>query len=112
MKFIILTAAILLGSLGFSQGQENKTIFKQLNTGEVHTIHVNSSYYSLNNIGKLKDELSTYHEKITDISFNEAQNLLSFTYNEFMQKEDLIHLFESNKIEYIKTTRAINLNKK
>jgi hypothetical protein len=99
MKSILFTIAIIISTLGFSQKQDNKSVFKVLEKGETLTITMNTSNFSPSKIGELKDQLiGMYDEKVFDVTYNESDQLFSFTYNEFMQKEDLILLFEKNNI--------------
>ena len=110
MKLIILVSAILLSTLGFSQEKGNKTIFKQLNTGESYTISISTTNYTANKIGELKDQLiGMYDEKVFDVDYNETNQLFSFAYNEYMQKEDLVSLFDKYSIDYSTSTRKNNL---
>lgn len=100
---LLLSISAISHAQSFSTKSDNKTIFEKAQSGKTQTIIINVAQYSPNLIGLLKDELITYQEKVTNVTYNEINTHFSFTYNEHMLKEDLIEVFKKHGINYYKS---------
>jgi len=95
-----MTSFLFIFGIGFSQTKDEQTIFKDLPSGKTNTITLNTSYYSPNVLGKFKDDLLSFNEKILKVSYNESNKLFLFTYSSEMSTNDLIELFKKHHISY------------
>jgi hypothetical protein len=105
MKAIIHTLLMitLFSTIGFSQTQNrpkyNKSIIELLkeniNPGETRMISFNTFNVGLIEINGLKDELILmYSQNVFNANYDQTNNEFSFSYDEYMRKEDLIGLFK------------------
>ena len=101
MKYTFLIINLLLISISsFAQKEVKPTIFTTVPAGQTKTLKINVSNYDINIIGQLKDNLLIYSDKITFVGLDEGKRILTVIYNEYMLKEDLIRVFETNGVNY------------
>lgn len=77
-----------------------KTIFKICPAGETVSIQLDILGYDENSVGSLKDDLSTYTDKIVSVEINEEKGQLMLVYNNKMVIEELTELFDKYQIHY------------
>lgn len=77
-----------------------KSLFRICPTGKTVTIKLDVSEFPENNVGALKDELISYEEKIELVNLDEQTSYLVFVYNDKMDLEELVDLFEKHEINH------------
>lgn len=108
----LLRMAVVVVSLvafqSYSQDEFPKSLFSKADAGTTNTVTVGVSGYDVNVVGKLKDDLSAFEEKIESVSFDEDNKELIVVYNEYMIVEDIIRLFELHKVDHRKREFSIS----
>lgn len=115
MKTLYLLAFSFIFSTSFSQGNIDtkpsnepsktyyqKTIFEICPPGETITLSFDISNYSEKSTALLKDELSTYKEKVDFVKIDDISLIMTIIYNEHLVMEELQELFEKYHLNFLR----------
>ena len=107
----LLQAGILVLMISFSgYGQDSypKSVFYKPLSGQTADITLSVSDYDANLIGKLKDELISFEEKVELVHFDVKHQQLRVIYNENMLLSDLVDLFDRYHVNHNKQSATVS----
>ena len=115
-KFILLLAAILYSAIGFSQNQNNikeantQSVLRKALAGETIKVVLDVSTYNDDNIKKFSNKLNNFTTEIPKVHYNKNVKKLTFIYNEHLVLNNLINIFNDNKISHKNSTIKLYRN--
>ena len=106
MKFLTLITIILLSTFRYSQSTNPQSVLKRINVGETNKVILDLSSLNTKDIVYFKNELAKQKMQINSIHFNELTNKFTFIYNEFMDPEKILPIFELHGINLIENSKT------
>jgi hypothetical protein len=107
-KFLTFTIFFVLILKGYSQNQTPKEIeeeiasvripMSQSNSDQVKSITLNLKGVSKNNQGALKDEFTTYKDKVITLIYNEDQESMVLVYKSIIPYSKILHILNNHGV--------------
>lgn len=116
MKFIILFVTILFSTISLAQNQNSleeansQSVFRKALAGETLKVVLDVSIYSDDTIKKLKNNLDGFTTEIPKVHYNKSMKKLTFIYNEHLVLNNLVNVFNDNKISHKNSTIKLYKN--
>lgn len=110
MKLLLKTALffVMLSFSSYGQDVYPKSAFYKPASGQSADITLSVSGYDSNLIGKLKDELVSFEEKVELVHYDPKHEQLHIVYNEHMLLSDLVDLFDRYHVKHNKVSTTVS----